>query len=416
MIGLQNNHRDHPARARFKAPGQLESGGSMSVQSLRDQGLSLSVLCCILALFGSGCASAPELEPAAPTPAAQPRPAPQPVAQPAPPPREEPVEVQPTAPQQYVVVEGDTLWDISTRFLKDPWFWPEIWHVNPQVANPHLIFPGDVLTLYYVDGRPYISITGGPRVPSGLETTRLSPQIRVEPLDAAREQVPVQTIRNFLIQPRVVPREVLESAPYIVDSQDQRLAYGRDDRVYVRNLDPATASPRYSVFRQGKALRDPESREILGYEAIHIGEASLVALDDISTVVLTNTVREAFRGDRLLPIEEDRHTYYPRAPQPGTNGTIISLFDALSQVAQNQVAVINLGNQQGLEKGHVLAIYQAGRTVRDPFARRLGSETITLPEERTGVMLVFKTFDQVSYGLIMESTRPIEVGDAVRNP
>lgn len=388
----------------------------MSVQSVLGQGLPVTLIWCILALFGSGCATAPEVEPAAPEPAAEPKPAPRPVVQPAPPPREPVVEVRPTAPLEYVVVKGDTLWDIATRFLNDPWYWPEIWHVNPQVANPHLIYPGDVLTLYYVDGRPYISVTGGPRVPTGLETERLSPQIRVEPLDVDEARVPVQTIRNFLIRPRVLPKEVLESAPYIVDSQDQRLAYGRDDRVYVRNLDRETLSRRYSVFRKGKPLRDPETKELLGYEAIHIGEATLVKYDDISTVVLTTTVREAFRGDRLLPIEEERHTFYPHAPAPGTQGTIISLFDALSQVAQNQVAVINRGTQQGIENGHVLAVYQAGRTVRDPFARRLGSETITLPEERTGLMLVFKTFDQVSYGLIMESTRPIKVGDAVRNP
>jgi hypothetical protein len=321
--------------------------------------------------------------------------------------------VQPAAPLEYVVQKGDTLWDIATTFLADPWFWPEIWHVNPQVANPHLIYPGDVLTLYFVGGRPYVTVTGGPRV---LDAEKLSPQIRSTPLELDQDFLPVETIASFLIRPRVIDKETYEQAPYILDSQDERLIYGGGDRVYVRGIDEPVPGQRFSVFRQGDALRDPETGEVLGYEAIHIAEADVTRAGDPATVVLNASVREAFRGDRLLPLDpaDADRSFVPHAPDFDADGTVISLFDALFQVGTNQVAVINLGTKDGMEKGHVLAIHQSGRTVVD----RIGGsrEKVTLPEERAGVMLVFRTFDEVSYGLVMDATRPIALGDAVRNP
>lgn len=369
----------------------------------------------ILALIGSGCATTPQPAPepaappvqdAAPPPAA---PAPKPVPQAA---------VKPSAPERYVVKKGDTLWDIATTFLKDPWYWPEIWHVNPQIANPHLIYPGDVITLYYIDGRPYLSVNGGPRVaaPAGIPTERISPQVRIEPLDRQAAEIPIQAINSFIVRPRVVSKELLEEAPYIVDSEDERLIYGAGDRVYVRGLERDPQTARYSVFRPGDALRDPNTGELLGYEAIHVGEANLVAYGRPSTVVLTDTVREALRGDRLLPVEDhlDR-SFVPHAPSLERDGEVISLFDAISQIGQNQVAVINLGARDGIEPGHVLAVYQAGRSVRDPYAPAARRE-LTLPEERIGVMMVFRSFDKVSYALVMESLRPVQVGDAARQP
>ncbi len=381
---------------------------------LRRLALTLPITLAIVALFASGCATTPEPEPA-PEPVA----APAEVEPPPAPPPEPVVEVLPSAPEEYVVQKGDTLWDISTRFLKDPWFWPEIWHVNPQVANPHLIYPGDILTLYYIGGRPQISIVGGPRVeapPPGVPTEKLSPRIRVE--EVQRDGiVPVQTIHQFLVEPRVVPEDVLKRAPHIVDSQDLRLAYGAGDQVYVRNLERDPAQTRYTVFRTGGALRDPRTRELLGYEAIHVGEATVVAHGEPATVHLDKTVREALRGDRLLPVEDDlTHTFMPHAPGDEVDGVVVSLFDAISQIGQNQVAVISLGERDGIEKGHVLAIYQTGRRVSDAYARGGLSRRVTLPNERTGLVMVFRTFDKVSYALVMESTRTMKVGDIATNP
>lgn len=360
----------------------------------------------ILALFVSGCASTPEPAPP-PEPVATPAPAPAPAPQPK-------VEIKPTAPQEYVVKKGDTLWDISTKFLKDPWYWPEIWHVNPQIQNPHLIYPGDVITLFYIDGQPYLSVNGGPRV-EDLQRDKLEPRVRVEPVQRDDEIVPIQTIHQFIIHPRVVDKETLDNAPYIVDAQDQRMIYGPNERVYVRGLDEDQLARRYSVYRKGDRLLDPQTGELLGYEAIHVGEARLERVDDVvATVRLENTVREALRGDLLMPIEDNvNRTFIPHAPQNRVDGEIISLFDAISQIGQNQVVVLNLGARDGLEKGHVLAVNQAGRTVRDPFA---GGERITLPEERAGVLMIFRTFEKVSYGLVMEATRAIHLGDTVSNP
>jgi hypothetical protein len=325
------------------------------------------------------------------------------------------IEVQPAAPQQYVVQPGDTLWDIATGFLADPWFWPEIWHVNPQVENPHLIYPGDVLTLYFVGGRPFVTVTGGPRVPT-LETERLSPQVRGTPLDLSEAFLPVETIASFLIRPRVISEEAYEQAPYILDSQDERLIFGAGDRVYVRGMEEPQVGQRYSVFRRGDTLRDPESGDVLGYEAIHISEADVTRTGDPATVVLTASVREAFRGDRLLPLDaaDADRSFVPHAPGFDADGQVISLFDALFQVGTNQVAVIDIGEQDGIEKGHVLAVHQAGRTVVDRIGG--GRDRVTLPDERSGLLLVFRTFDKVSYGLVMDATRTIRLGDSVTSP
>ena len=363
----------------------------------------------ILALFVAGCASAPP-----PAPQTEPAPAAAPAPTPAPAPK---VEIKPSAPQEYVVQKGDTLWDISTKFLKDPWYWPEIWHVNPQIANPHLIYPGDVITLFYIDGKPMLTVNGGPRV-EGLQREKLEPTIRTGPVDRGDETVPIQTIHQFIVHPRVVDRDTLENAPYILDSQDNRLVYGPNEKVYVRGIEPSQATRRYSVYRPGQELRDPQTGESLGWEAIHVGEARLLQTHDdgIASVDLEKTVREALRGDRLMPIEDTiTHTFIPRAPKERIEGEIISLFDAITQTGQNQVVVLNRGERDGLTKGHVLAVNQAGRTVRDGFAPR-SQQTVTLPGERVGILMVFRTFEKVSYGLIMETTRPIRVGDTVNNP
>ena len=334
-----------------------------------------------------------------------------------------PVTIKSSAPNQYIVVKGDTLWDISSKFLLDPWYWPEIWHVNPQIENPHLIYPGDVLSLFYVHGKPYVRVSGGPRTKAGVnrngqKNSRLAPKVRTKALDNDKHQLPVQAIRQFIIRPRIVTKEQLEQAPYIVGSQDNRLIYGTADVVYIRGLERLAGNGRYSVFRAGKVFRDPVSDELLGYEALPVGDASLIKGGETSTVRLTRTEREALLGDRLLPfddLDEDR-TFTPRAPSDLVNGQVISLSDAISQIGAFQIAVLNLGQRNGIEKGHVLAVFESGHVVNDPFAKDRLARKVTLPDEKTGIVMVFRTFKNVSYALVMQAARPVRVGNAVRNP
>jgi hypothetical protein len=326
------------------------------------------------------------------------------------------VEIKASAPEQYVVQQGDTLWDIASQFLEDPWYWPEIWHVNRQIANPHLIYPGDVLTLYYVGGKPYIQIGDGPRVGGGA-MTKLSPRVRAEALAQADDGLPIQAIQQFITRPRVVSKEELDTAPYLIGSQDDRLIYGSGDRVYVRGLEALSAGDRYSVFRPGEALVDPVTRELLGYEAILVSDATVLKAGDPATVRLENSEREALKGDRLLLLTDERdRAFFPRAPQREISGLIISLFDAISQIGQHQVAVLNVGERNGIEKGHVLAVHQAGQVIHDPYAREGQSKTVLLPSEKAGVVMVFRSFPKVSYALVMDATRPMHVGDTVQVP
>lgn len=323
-------------------------------------------------------------------------------------------DLQANAPETYVVKKGDTLWGIAKHFLKNPWYWPEIWHSNPDIKNPHLIYPGDVISLYYVNGKPRLGINMK-QVPG---STRLQPKIRTYPLDEKDVGIAIQAIKPFLIRPQVVAEETLESAPHVLDSREARLIYGSGDEVYVHGLNNAWAGQRFSVFRPGKKLLDPKTGELLGYEATHASDAELIREGEPATIELQDSVREVLRGDRLLPLDPGPEGFYfiPHAPAPATEGNIVSLFNALSQVAQYQVAVVNLGQRNGMEPGHVLEIHQAGRTVTDHFHRDQKDREVALPTETSGLMMIFRTFDKVSYGLIMESDHPIRIGDIVTGP
>lgn len=321
----------------------------------------------------------------------------------------EDVQLNPDHPQSYIVEKGDTLWGISAMFLKYPWHWPEIWQLNPQVENPHLIYPGDRLSLVYRDGRPMLEINRGKR------TVKLSPQVREETLENAIPTIPMSEIRPFLTKPRVVGAEVMNSAPYIVASAEERLISGAGDTVYARGLsDDKTRD--FSVFRGGKAYIDPDTDEVLGYEAIYTGDAVLDTFGDPSTMRLNYTNREVQVGDRLLEAEAEDFdaTFMPRAPEAGMAGRIISVFDGVSQVGQYQVVVLNLGTLDGLEKGHVLTVYQAGKTIRDTVTEDRHDQ-VTLPDEHAGEAMVFKTFERVSYAIVMRATRAMHLNDKVQS-
>jgi hypothetical protein len=380
-----------------------------------------------------------------PAPVTQPAPAPKPLAKPVakPAPKAVRVALRDNVPERYTVKKGDTLWDIASLFLKDPWLWPEIWYFNPQIDNPHLIYPGDELILVYIDGQPQLRLVRdgqtvpdtttttttttttaattpttprGPEAPRGLRSQNLSPRIRKEGLEKAIPTIPVSMIEPFLVKPRIVTKKELSRAPYVVNSLDQHLATAEGHIIYVRNL-KSDEDVRYNIFRPGIALKDPKNGKLLGYETLLVSEAKLIRGGDPATLEITRSLRETLNGDRILPAEDGRISYnfIPREPKNKVEGQIISMIDTLYQTAQRQVVIVNLGERQGMEIGTVLGIDQRGKIVNDPFANE-GFLPVKLPDERAGLLMIFRVFERVSYGLIMETARPVHLYDMVRNP
>lgn len=329
-------------------------------------------------------------------------------------------------PERYVVTGGDTLWDISARFLQDPWQWPQVWSLNPQIENPHLIYPGDVVYLEYdASGRPVIKISRAtptikmsPAEPTSI--TKLTPKIRSSRVETPITTIPLDAIQQFLGQPRILSQEEIDNSGYVVASKDSRLISAAGDQIYGRGIAPGE-DPRslYAVLRVGKTYRNQKAKaeEILGYEAIQVAEARAEDFGDPTVLRILKSERETLAGDRLVPQKAsglDR-SFLPRPPQQAIEGQIISVIDGVSRIGQFQTVVLNKGSSNGLETGHVLAVFQSGKTVRDNFSRT-PNETVRLPEQRSGIAMVYRTFDQVSYALIMESNRAMRVYDTVRNP
>lgn len=360
----------------------------------------------------------------------------------------ETIELKPDHPDRYVVQKGDTLWDISSKFLREPWLWPEIWEVNPQIENPHLIYPGDEVFLRFVEGQPVVSVRRGEegeqpveqeadgtvrrRLPGG--TVKLSPRIRVSKIDEAIPTIPIDVIQQFLERPRLVTEEEMRRAAYVVSVGQEALIGKPGEKIYARGIN-GEAVPRYTIYRKGEPYVDPDrDNEVLGFEAIHIADAVLEDGGDPATLMVTSAERELLRGDRLFPVaaEEIHTTFMPRAPEKDTQGRIISVLDGVSQIGQFQVVVLNLGREDGIDVGHVMGVFQRGEIIEDPFALRdvveimddrlgtlggrIGPDIVRLPDERAGIVMVFRTFDRLSYALVMEATRAIHVQDAVRNP
>lgn len=319
-------------------------------------------------------------------------------------------------PEVYTVVKGDTLWDISGMFLERAWLWPEIWRINPQINNPHLIYPGDRIALVYIEGQPQLVLERGDagrtvRMTPG--TDKLSPEVRYEPLESAIPTIRLDAIQAFLVQNRIVTEAELDASPYVVQGETERLVLGAGDRLYVRGVLPDSES--YNVVRRGPLYVDPETQEVLGREATYIGLGQAVAQDnDIATMFMSDTREEVQIGDRVLPTEERRvdSTFLPSAPEGKVNGQIVSVFGGVTQVGQYDVVVVNRGDREGMEVGNVLAIYKKGAVTRD----RVANETIRLPSERAGLMMIFRTFEKLSYGLVLVTERPLSVHDEVRNP
>lgn len=319
--------------------------------------------------------------------------------------------LKPDHPDRYVVVKGDTLWDISSKFLKDPWRWPEIWHLNPEIHNPHLIYPGDIISLVYVNGKPMLKLERG-----GGRVVKLSPQARPTQITSAITSVPANAISQFLFQPRILTKEQLKRAGYVASIEDSHLISGAGDTVYVMNLNQQPGEKGYSIYRINQAYHNPKDpSDILGYEAIHVADAQLTREGDPATLRLTKSYRETLLGDKVLLSDEEQvdQSFQPHAPAKDVQGEIISLIDGMSTVGQYQTVVINLGREDGMEPGHVLEVRQSGRTVKSPLDN---GEKVHLPEERAGLLMVVRVFDRVSYAMVMTATREIRLNDVVSNP
>jgi len=323
----------------------------------------------------------------------------------------------PSAPKSYTVKRGDTLWDISTMFLRDPWLWPEVWYVNPQVENPHLIYPGDVLALAYgADGKAtQIRLERG-------GAARLNPRLRSSPLDGAIPTLPYSEIAAFLARPTVLSADDVKRAPHVLAFRDSHMIGGSGVDIYVRDLESAQ-NARYNVMHVGDAIRDPDDGKVVGYQGIYTATAIVTQGGNPAKAQLTDSARETLEGDRLFATDSDVPlNFVPSAPKSDVQGRIISVVDGVELIGQFQIVVINRGKQHGVDVGNVLAIDQAGEVVRDRHAGgrlRTGSTfapKVKLPNERAGTLLVFKAFDRVSYGLIVGASSPIRIADVVRSP
>jgi LysM domain len=319
------------------------------------------------------------------------------------------IPISPNAPERYVVVPGDTLWDISAKFLTDPWYWPEIWHINPQVANPHLIYPGDELALTWVDGKPVVTLARAGEV-------RLSPRVREHPLSEAIHAIPYDRIAAFMQRPSVLSVDEVQVAPYVARARDERLISSVGDDVYARRLADGELGNRYSIYHVGDELKDPDDGDVLGYQGLFAGEADLHRAGDPATLRVVDSARETLEGDILRPVEvEPKLDFIPRAPGSQIDGTIMSVIDDRTVVADYDVVIINRGTKHGLEPGHVLEVWESGEEVLDKTPYR-ESRKVQLPDERNGLAMIFKAYDRMSYGLMWRSDREVHVGDAVRSP
>ncbi len=355
----------------------------------------------------AGCAQTPERtvsEASAPIEATQFEAAERPAAAPEP---AAPVFVREDAPLRYVVKKGDTLWDIAGYFLNEPWQWPEIWYANEQIANPHLIYPGDVLTLVWRDGRPMLTREQPMRV------DRMSPQVREMPLDDAIPTISVEKIRDFLRGPRVVGEKTLDGVPYVLAFGDAHLIEGEGSLVYLKRM-PEEPETWYQAVRLGKKYIDPVSRRFLGWEVVPVADIEVQVPGKTATGTIRRSYRETRPGDLLIepPMEHFESNFYPHAPPPGVDAFIISVFDGVSQIGQYNVVTLNSGAEDGMEVGHVLDVMQAGRKARDPYTGREEA----LPERYAGELMVFKVEDRVSYALVMSAQHEIHVYDRARTP
>jgi hypothetical protein len=375
------------------------------------------------------------------------------------------VELRDDAPETYVVQPGDTLWSIAGRYLHDPWRWREVWRGN-DVGNPNLIFPGDVLRLTLVDGRPSIGVDNGGEsdlgYEGGLRVVKLTPRVRVSSLTEAVPTIPVASIGPFLTQPYVADSDDVRRAPYVVGFPDEHIVAGIGDSIYVRRID-SNAQRSFQILRPGDELRDPDTNETLGYEAVFVANAELERAGDPAKLRVVRAEREVSIADRVIPasVEEPLSNFYPKPGPRGMRARLLGVLNGVSQIGRYDVVILNRGGRDGVERGDVFEVFRGGSTERDqvrrggfdynwreesPLSRDfwLGSDaeirgfrvdepnanepfpptaelrypraTYVKPYERSGVVMVFRTFDRVSFGLVLEARRAMSIDDRLAAP
>lgn len=308
------------------------------------------------------------------------------------------------APERYVVKRGDTLWDISAKYLKSPWKWPLLWHMNQEeVRNPHLIFPGETLVLDMVDGQPRLRREGS-------RVVKLSPQVRTEALDAAISTIPAKMIEPFLARPLLLddPAEYA-AAPRIVAGQDNRVILSGTDIAYAQGV---TSGGTWQSYRLGRTLSDPDTKEVLGHELTYGGELNVKKLDTITTLTVTKVAEEVLLGDRLMRRTQAPVLQYAPHEAPATlQGRVISAYNGVNEIGQNYNVVINRGQREGVEVGHVFGIYRAPSMIE-----LAPKQMVPLPTEQVGQLIVYRVFHKASYALVVSATQPVIVGDRIAKP
>ena len=325
------------------------------------------------------------------------------------------IKLQDNAPDRYVVVPGDTLWSIAAKFLKDPWRWPEMWKLNrDDMKNPHRIYPGDVIVLQRSEPEPELKMG---------DTVTLSPRVRSE--DTSKQaipSIPPRAIEPFLTRPLVIEPDGLKNAPRIIAAQADRVFLGSGDVAYVSGIGDAKVDSLWQIYRQGKPLVDPEGKKTLGYEAIFLGDSKVIKTGEPATIQIFGAQVEIGKGDRLVAAGPlTLVSYAPHAPASSIQGRVIATRDGLRETGPQNVVTLNQGRSDGLEPGHVLALLRLGRNNQEktPSGKWFGADKIEstkLPDERYGLVFVFRVFDRVSYALVMSATRPVQIGDVVTTP
>lgn len=323
-----------------------------------------------------------------------------------------PIQLKQGAPATYTVQPGDTLVGIAEQYLDDPLQWKQILVANPHIKNPYQLYPGQVLSLEMINGQRRVSVSSG-------GTVKLSPRVRSKAIAQPIPVIPLSVIKPFLNSTRIVSQNELQYAPYVVAAADEHIATGAGDRIYVLGLHPNNPTKDYSIYRQGKTYKDPCTQQILGYEALYVGQAKITAQGQPATLLITQADREVLTKDRLLPATSAdlEMNYTLSKPHQNIHGSIISVIDGMTQVSQYQVVVINRGHAQGLIPGNILAIYRAGKKIENPIEQLNGpNQKIQLPNEWAGDMMVFNVFSNASYAVVLHAVSAIAVGDIVTNP
>lgn len=339
--------------------------------------------------------------------------------------------VRANAPERYTVVKGDTLWGIADRFLKDPWRWPDVWVGNPQIKNPHLIYPGNTILLCHVQGEKVVGLDEGGGCPEialrreqmrngGYESVgadgvvKLRPAPRELPLEAAIPTIPLSKVQSFLNDSRIVTKQELDAAGYILEGKGGHVVSGQGDELYVRGTGYELGQI-LGVYRPGKQFVDPDTSTVIGYEAQDVAALKVIAIDgEIATMEVIRSREDVRSEDRVLPSEERNvaSVFYPATPKGVKPGSLIHVFGSISFAALDSVVVLNRGEADGVKTGHIFGVLQKSGVIRD----RIKNELVRLPDERVGLVMVFRTFRNASYALVLRSSRPLKVGDGVREP